>query len=312
MFSPWFRIVLFAGVVSAAEFAQAEGVLEPGTKVVRVTGGCKFTEGPAVDAQGNLFFSDGPNDRIMKRAPDGTMSIFRQPCGAVNGMEFDTEGRLVMCQSAGAKGKRRVARIDADGSEIALAETYEGHRLNAPNDLTIDKQGRIYFTDIATPMGDKPPELASGVYRIDAPGKFVRVISDLARPNGIVISPDNKTLFVSDRGSQKVHRYQVAADGSLTPDGILYDFSPDRGIDGMTLDVDGNIVAAAGQNKTTGLFVVSPAGKLIEHVVLPEFATNVAFAGSDYRDLYMTATTSVYHVRTLKPGIPPVQVMLRK
>lgn len=306
MLAVWLRPALLATAVLAAQTALAEGFLEPGAKVTKAIGGCRFTEGPAVDAQGNLFFSDGPNDRIMKRAPDGTVSIFRQPCGATNGMEFDLEGRLVMCQSAGTKGKRRVARIDRDGAETALAETFEGHRLNAPNDLTIDNQGRIYFTDIAAPVGDKQPELASGVYRIDSPGKFVRVIDNLARPNGIVITPDNQTLYVSDRGTQKLHRYKVAGDGSLTPDGILYDFSPDRGVDGMTLDVDGNVVAAAGQNKTTGLFVVSPEGKLLQHTPLPEFATNVAFAGSDYRDLFMTATTSVYHIRTAKPGIPPV------
>lgn len=284
----------------------ADDYLAPQAKVVKVVSGCKFTEGPAVDAQGNVFFSDGANDRIMKLAPDGMVSIFRQPCGATNGMEFDAEGRLVMCQSSGAKGKRRVARLEHDGSEKALAETYDGKRLNAPNDLTIDRQGRIYFTDIAAPTGDKPPELASGVYRIDAPGKVVRVIDNLQRPNGIVITPDNKTLYVSDRGVQKLHRYKVAEDGSLTADGVVYDFSPDRGIDGMCLDVEGNIVAAAGQGKTTGLFVVSPDGKLLLHQPLPEFATNVAFAGKDFCDIYMTATTSVYHVRTAKPGVPPL------
>lgn len=302
-----FRSGVMATTISWAAAGGAAGdFLAPEAQITKAVGGCKFTEGPAVDAQGNLFFSDGPNDRIMKRTPDGVVSIFRQPCGATNGMKFDAQGRLVMCQSSGAKGRRRVARLELDGSEISLADSYDGKRLNAPNDLTIDRQGRIYFTDIAAAVGDKPPELSSGVYRIDGPGEVVRVIADLQRPNGIVIAPDNKAIYVSDRGVQKLHRYRVSEDGGLTPDGIVYDFSPDRGIDGMCLDVDGNIVAAAGQGKTTGLFVVSPQGKLLFHQPLPEFATNVAFAGDDFRDLYMTATTSVYHVRTARPGVPPV------
>lgn len=298
--------ILLGGLSPSA----AEEYLAPGAQGEKAVSGCRFTEGPALDADGNLYFSDGPNDRIMRRSPDGTVSIFRQPCGQTNGMKFDAEGRLVMCQSAGAKGKRRVARIEVDGKEIVLAEAYEGKKLNAPNDLTIAVNGRIYFTDMAPPNATNL-ELPSAVYRIDAPGQVVRVIDNLGRPNGIVLTPDNKTLYVSDRAEQKLHRYDVAADGSLSNDSVVYDFSPDRGIDGMCLDAEGNIVAAAGQGATTGLFVVSPQGKLLLHKPVPEFATNVCFAGEDFRELFITASTSVYRFKTVKPGQKPL-VMLQK
>ncbi len=298
-----FGFLLLATQVCIADF---EPLLESGAAVTKAAADCKFTEGPAVDADGNVYFSDGPNDRIMLIRTDGTVSPFRQPCGRTNGMKFDQQGRLVMCQSSGAGGGRRVARVEPDGSELPLAERYLNKQLNAPNDLTIDRQGRIYFTDIAAPPEGQQPELASGVYRIDAPGKFVRVIEGLQRPNGIVLSADDKLLYVSDRGTQKLHRYEVLADGNLLPAGVVYDFSPDRGIDGMTLDADGNIWAAAGLNDTTGLWVISPQGKLLLHRPMGEFSTNVCFAGQDLRDLYFTTQTSVYKLRSTRSGQRPV------
>jgi gluconolactonase len=281
----------------------ADEVLEQGSMVVKVAGDCKFTEGPVIDPEGNLLFSDGANDRIMRLSTDGKLSVFRQPCGRTNGMKFDAQGRLLMCQSTGAGGKRRVARLEKDGTETVMADRYAGQPFNAPNDLTVDRQGRIYFTDPAVaPQGEKP-SLPSGVYRIDAPGQVSLVVSNIIRPNGILLTPDNKLLYLSDRGTQKLHRYEVQSDGSLKPAGIVYDFSPDRGVDGMCLDVEGNIYAAAGQNETTGLWVVSPSGNLLLHKPMPEFSTNVAFGGADMRDLYLTASTSVYRLRTVRAGL---------
>jgi gluconolactonase len=291
-------------IVASGPFGIADEILEPGSKAVKIVGGCKFTEGPVVDMKGNLLFSDGPNDRIMQLAPDGKLTEFRKPCGRVNGMTMDGQGRLVVCQSAGQGGKRRVARFELDGREPVLAEQLEGQPFIAPNDVCLDADGRIFFTD---PYFGPPAEKSqpvSGVYRIDPDGKVTRVLADLLKPNGILITPDGRLVYVSDRGTQKLRRYRLQADGSLKPDGIVYDFSPDRGVDGMRLDVEGNIYAAAGQDKTTGLFVVSPDGKLLLHYPLPEFATNVVFGGKDRRDLYVTATTGVYRLRTLKAGAP--------
>ena len=283
--------------------ASAEEVINVSAGVKKVADGCKFTEGPAIDAKGNLFFSDGANDRIMRLSADGKLSVFRKPCGKCNGLLFDHQGRLVMCQSSGPGGRQRVARLEKDGRETVLAERYNGRPFIGPNDLCIDPAGRIYFTDpnYGGPTANAQP--TSGIYRIDAPGKVVRVVENLKRPNGIVITPDGKTVYCSDRGTQKLHRYKVQQDGGLRPAGIVYDFSPDRGIDGMWLDVKGNIYGAAGKGKTTGLFVISPAGKLLLHKPMPEFSTNIVIGGPDGRDLYLTASTSVYKLRTIHPGV---------
>lgn len=286
----------------AAEPAGKRAVLDEAFGVKKVVGDCRFTEGPVVDAAGNLFFSDGPNDRIVKLAPDGKISDFRKPCGRANGLTIDRQGRLVMCQSGGNGGGRRVTRLESDGVETVLASEYAGKPFNAPNDLTVDGQGRIFFTDPNFGEAADARQPVAGVYRIDAPGKVTLVIDNLQKPNGIVVTPDDKILYVSDRGTQKLHRYQVSADGQLKPDGILYDFAPDRGVDGMRLDQEGNVWAAAGKDQTTGLFVVSPAGKLMLNKPMPEFSTNLAFGGPDGRDLYFTASTSVYRMRTLIPG----------
>jgi gluconolactonase len=241
----------------------------------------------------------------MRLSTDETLSVFRKPSGRANGTFFDAQGRLLLCQSSGPGGGRRVVRLESDGAETVLAETYNGHPFIAPNDLCVDNAGRIFFTD---PYYGPPAEKSqptSGVYRIDPDGTIELLLRNLLKPNGIVITADNKTLYVSDRGTQKLHRYHVDANGHLQPAGIVYDFAPDRGIDGMCLDAEGNIYAAAGRGETTGLFVVSPDGQLLRHVVLPETAANVTFGGPDMRDLYVTATTSVYHLRTRNSGVIP-------
>ena len=280
----------------------ADDVLDPDFGVKKVAGDCKFTEGPAVDAGGNLLFSDNPNDRIMQLAPDGKLTVFRQPCGRANGLLLDHQGRLLMCQSSGPGGRRRVVRLEKNGEQTVLAETFGGNPFIAPNDLCMDRSGRVYFTDPYYGPPNEKSQPTSGVYRIDAPGKVALVISDLQRPNGIVITPDDKLVYVSDRGTQKLHRYKVLPDGGLAPAGVVYDFAPDRGIDGMWLDVKGNIFGAAGVGKTTGLFVISPDGRLLLHKPMPEFATNVTFGGLDMRDLYLTAGKSVYMMRSITPG----------
>ena len=301
MFSrPCLLISIF--VFAPQPSAGAEDVLEPGSKPVKVVEGCKFTEGPVFNSAGDLLFSDGANDRIMRLARGGELSVFKQRCGRVNGMTLDHQGRLVVCQSAGDGGGRRVARYEIDGTEIVLADRFEARPFIGPNDVCLDGKGRIFFTD---PYYGPPAEKSqptSGVYRIDADGRVTRVVSDLLRPNGIVVTADSRQVYISDRGTQKLHRFKLDGDGSLHPDGIVYDFSPNRGVDGMRLDVEGNIYAAAGEKETTGLFVVSPNGRLLLHQPLPEFATNVAFGGSDRRDLFITATTGVYKLRTTRAG----------
>ena len=294
-------LVAFVNASAAAE----DGILDDSFGVQKVASGCRFTEGPAIGKGGALYFSDGPNNRVMRLTAGGELTVFLQPSGRANGLLFDGEGRLVMCQSAGEGGGRRVARLEEDGEITPLAAEFEGRPFIAPNDLCIDRRGRIYFTDPWYGGEIEKSQPASGVYRIDAPGRVARVIDNLERPNGIVITPDDRLVYVSDRGTQKLHRYRVQEDGALEPDGVVYDFSPDRGIDGMWLDQEGNIYGAAGQDKTTGLFVISPQGKLLLHKPMPEFSTNVTFGGEDLRDLFLTASTSVYKMRAIRPGAAP-------
>lgn len=297
------RVGYFFSVVLVALPLGADEVLDQKAGVRKVAGGCKFTEGPAVSPGGELFFSDIENNRIMKVAGSGKVQEFRRPSGRANGIVFDSQGRLVMCQGGGPGGGRRVARLEKDGRETVLAETYAGKKFIAPNDLCIDGLGRIFFTDpyYGPPAVKSQP--SSGVYLIRAEGKVQLLLKDLLKPNGIALSPDGRHLYISDRGTQKLHRYRVEEDGSLAGRKIIYDFSPDRGIDGMCLDTKGNIYGAAGKGKTTGLFVISPAGKLLLHRPMPEFSTNVSFGGKDGRDLYLTASSSVYKMRSTGEGL---------
>ena len=299
LFFSVFATFFVTGAV-AGEDVVLDEVLDADFGVKKIVTDCQFTEGPVVDADGNLFFSDGPNDRIMKRNVAGDVSVFLKYCGAANGMLLDWQGRLLMCQSSRPGGARALARREPNGSITTLTETFDGNRYIAPNDLCIDRLGRIYFTDPYYD-GDKS-QPTSGVYRRDPSGEVTLLVTDLLKPNGIVITPDDSTIYISDRGTQKLHRYTVSPAGDLETEGVVYDFSPDRGIDGMALDNKGNIYGAAGQGETTGLFVVSPKGELLVHKPLPEFATNVTFGGSDRRDLFVTASTSVYHLRTQNAG----------
>ena len=297
------RVGYFFSVVLVVLPLGADEVLDQKAGVRKVAGGCKFTEGPAVSPGGELFFSDIENNRIMKVAGSGKVQEFRRPSGRANGIVFDSRGRLVMCQGGGPGGGRRVARLEKDGRETVLAETYGGKKFIAPNDLCIDGLGRIFFTDpyYGPPAVKSQP--SSGVYLIRAEGKVQLLLKDLLKPNGIALSPDGRHLYISDRGTQKLHRYRVEEDGSLAGRKIIYDFSPDRGIDGMCLDTKGNIYGAAGKGKTTGLFVISPGGQLLLHRPMPEFSTNVSFGGKDGRDLYLTASSSVYKMRSTEEGL---------
>ncbi|MBD3375278.1 SMP-30/gluconolactonase/LRE family protein [candidate division KSB1 bacterium] len=264
---------------------------------------CRFTEGPSVDSRGVLYFSDGPNNRIMRLTPDGEISVHLQPSGRANGTAVDHEDRLVMCQSHGEGGGRRIARLEHDGTITVLADSFRGAPFIGPNDLTIDRKGRIYFTD---PYYGPPAEKSqpvSGVYRIDRPGQVVMVIDSLQRPNGIILTPDNKALYVSDRGTQRLHRYRVLENGDLEHERIVYDFSPDRGIDGMALDVQGHIYGAAGKDSTSGVYVLSPQGDLLQIVKVEGLATNVTFGGPDRKQLFLTAESRLYGFTTHFQGI---------
>jgi gluconolactonase len=279
-----------------------------------------FTEGPAYHVDGSVYFSESVTDRIMRFVPstqgvsaDMVAETFRQPSGLANGLAFDQQGRLLACEGAGRGGNRRVTRTEPDGKITVLADSYMGKRLNSPNDLDIDVQGRIYFTDPR--YGDRSGmEMdKEGVYRIDPSGRLVRVIDDLERPNGIAVSPDQKTLYVIDnnptlRGSRKIHAFTLEPDGSIANRRVIYDFRTSRGGDGMCLDSRGNLYIAAGLNTPAppaeggpakgGIYVISPAGKQIDFIAIPEDAvTNSTFGDPDLKTLYITAGKTLFRIR---------------
>jgi gluconolactonase len=245
-----------------------------------------FTEGGAVDAAGGVLFSD-IGDRLMRFDPKtGNTAVFREPSGQGNGMAFDSQGRLLVCEGAG----RRVSITDPSGTRT-LADRFEGKRFNSPNDIVVDRLGRAYFTDPRYGAGP-PRELDfEGVFMI-TDGKVTLATRELQRPNGIQISPDGRTLYVADNHSdpKKNHHlvaFDVQPDGALKNKRILHDLGPDaRGIDGMKVDVEGNIYATAGTGAKAGIYVFDPAGRLLEVLPMPGDPTNCVFDGTT---LYITA-----------------------
>lgn len=303
------NLPLPAGLVADADVAPAAAIA--------------FTEGPAVDADGDVFFSDIQNSRIMKRAADGTLSVWRTDSGRANGNMFDAQGRLVTCEGAefGPGGRRRITRTDmGTGAVEVLTDRFEGRRYNSPNDLVIDDAGRIYFTDPR--YGDQTGREMDieGIYRIDPDGGVTRVLWQPAiqKPNGITLSPDNRTLYVVDSnpapgGARKIWAFDIAEDLSLSGQRVVYDFAPGRGGDGMRTDVNGNLWIAAGvyrarnPNETTevptGIFVVTPKGEMLGRIPIPEDAiTNLAFGGPDLRTLYVVAGKTLFSIRVNVAG----------
>jgi gluconolactonase len=279
-----------------------------------------FTEGPAVDRDGNVHFTEMVSQRIMKLSKEGVLSTYREHSNAANGQLIDPEGRLIVCEGAESrrtgvlqKGQPRVTRTNLrTGQMEILADGYQGKPLVGPNDVTIDGKGRLYFTD--------GPGVA--VYRIDAPGKVTRVLAapDIQRPNGIQISPDDRKLYLIEAnqtqgGARLIRSYDLQPDGTVRNMRVLYDFHAGRSADGMSIDTQGNLYASAGLHARrgtaetldtkTGVYVISPEGKLLKFIPIPEdFITNNAFGGPDMKTLYVTAGKTLYKVRTDIAGLP--------
>jgi gluconolactonase len=300
-------------ILSAGVLAQDRVV--PSKAKPEVVSTVAFTEGPAYHVDGSVYFTDTTNNRIMRSAPGAqpgsrrVIEVYRTPSGRANGLVFDLEGRLVACEG----GSRRVTRTERDGSVTVLAGSYEGKLFNSPNDIDVDGRGRLYFTDPR--YGDRSGmELnKEAVYRIDPDGKVTRIIDDLERPNGIAVSPDQKTLYVVDNnngvgGSRKVYAYELREDGSIGKRRIIHDFGLSRGGDGMCLDSRGNLYVTAGLNTPNppaepgpakaGVYILSPAGKQIGFIPIPEDAvTNCAFGDPDLKTLYITAGKTLFRIR---------------
>ena len=285
--------------------------------------GFDFTEGPIwVPDGGYLLFSDIPLSRIHRWRPGSTLAeVYRHPSGRTNGLTLDGEGRLLACEHAG----RRVSRVARDGEPETLADRYDGKRLHSPNDVVVHSSGAVYFTDPAIGYLENPAaphELdVQGVYRVSTDGEVALVEERLATPNGLAFSPDESTLYIADSlPAMMIYRYRALADGGLEGREPFIDMrpfahprwrrglsrllrrQPRRGVpDGIKVDEDGRVwVAGVG-----GIWVVEPEGRLLGIAAPPQQAANIAFGGSDFSTLYLTAQNSVYRVATSVRGIAP-------
>jgi gluconolactonase len=283
----------------AALAADAATVIAPGAKLEKLAGGFSFTEGPTCDAQGNIFFTDQPNDRILQWSVDGKLSTFLQPAGRANGMFFDAQGRLIAC----AEAKNQLWSIAPDKTVTVLATNVSGKILNGPNDVWVAPGGGLYFTDpfYARSWGDTNAVRVDGenVYYLSPDRRELRpVITDFKKPNGIIGSPDGRRLFVTDIRANKTWRYDILPDGSLTNKTLFCS----KGSDGMTLDVEGNLyLCATGQ--TNGVSVFDHNGVQIDHIDVPEkWSANVSFGGADHQTLFITASESLYSIRLRVKG----------
>ncbi|MCI0462912.1 MAG: SMP-30/gluconolactonase/LRE family protein [Gemmataceae bacterium] len=292
-----------------------DGLVAKGTTAAPAAVVC-FLEGPAVDAAGNVFFSDIAGNRILKMDVKGAVTTFRADSGRTNGNCFDAQGRLISCEGGEqGPGRRRIVRTGMKtGAITVLTDKYDGKRYNSPNDCCVDAKGRIWFTDPRYGADRTDLEMdVEAVYCIDDAGQVKRMLTqkEINRPNGIAVAPDDKTLYVIDShpkegGNRKIWAFDLAADGSLSRQRVVYDFGKGRGGDGMRVDLSGNLWVAAGINKPrgnpgesldvpAGVYVISPKGKLLGRIPIPEdLITNVAFGGLDRKTLYVTAGRSLY------------------
>lgn len=278
----------------------------------------QFTEGGAAAPDGTILFSDIGNRILQYHPRTGRTTVFRQPSGRANGMAFDTEGRLLVCEGANRGGNRRVSVSRRSGPARTLADRWNGKRLNSPNDLCVDRQGRVYFTDPRY-VGDEPREIDfEGIFRIDPDGRVVMVSQELSKPNGIQLSPDGQFLYVVDHdprpaGRRQIVRFRVASDGSLSARRVLFDSGSNRGMDGMTTDIDGNLYAAGGTGDQAGIYVFGPAGEHLAWIALPGDPTNCCFGrGKFARTLFVTAQAPLEESRADPRSYGLYRIELRK
>jgi gluconolactonase len=307
-----FQLLVLARLVQSQAAPQNRvSILATGALLETLYAQGANTEGPAVARDGTIFFVDSPTSdardpgRILRFDPrTRETTLYRSPSGQALGLKFDPGGRLVVAEY----GARRITRTElATGRSEVLASSYEGRGFNAPNDLVVDSRGRVYFTDFGKPA-EGFPQGFNGVYRVDSAGTIDRIVLDGGRPNGITLSPDEKTLYVGATrfdalGRRAVLAFDLSADGKATFRSIFADFGMTRYPDGMTVDSEGNLYVAVPAGSQTGVAVFNRGGDEVAFIETPGPATNVVFGlGADDSSLYITGGKSLWRIHLNRRG----------
>ncbi len=282
-------------MVSSQPKVEKSKLIQKGALLKLISSEFKFTEGPTADQDGNVFFTDQPNDRIMKWSTNGTISVFMEGAGRSNGLAFDMNGNLLAC----ADLQNELWSIDKNRKVTILVRDFKGKKLNGPNDLWIHPRGWIYFTDPFYKRdywnrSEKEIE-QENVYYFSADGKILEVAAgDFVRPNGIVGTPDGKKLYVADINAGKTYSFRINEEGTLSDRKLFAAL----GSDGMTIDRKGNVYLTG-----KGVTILNPDGEQIGHIPVPEgWTANVCFGGSDKKTLFITASKSLYSLQMKVSG----------
>lgn len=289
-------LIIFLILFSFSARAQVEKLIAEGAEIQMLADGFKFTEGPAADREGNVYFTDQPNNRIMKWSVEGELSTFLDTAGRANGLYFDHQGNLLAC----ADMLNQLWKITPDKEIEVLVEYFDSHLLNGPNDLWVDPKGGIYFTDplYKRPYWEREP-------KSEQPGEFVyyltpdksdlrAVATDLVKPNGIIGTPDGKKLYVADIGDKKTYVYDIEGDGSLSNRQLF----TEMGSDGMTIDNKGNIYLTG-----KGVTIFNKKGEKLGNIpVDAPWTANVTFGGEEHSTLFITASQYLYSLKMKVKG----------
>jgi gluconolactonase len=265
----------------------------------------KFTEGAAADKEGNVYFNDIPNSTTYKVDLEGKRSVFRTETNRANGQKVNSQGEVVACEM----GSGRVVAVSPDGKKVrVLASKYNGKRFNAPNDVVLDRQDNAYFTDPTFGAPTPLPQGKAAVYFIPTKGEVTRLLDALPNPNGIILSPDGKTLYVIPSGQPEMMAYPVEAPGKIGKGRVFCKLkqAPNSkfvGGDGCTIDVKGNLYITS----ALGLQVFDAEGQLLGILEFPETPANVCFGGADGKTLFVTARTSLYTAPMEVQGFNPLR-----
>jgi gluconolactonase len=279
-----------------------------GERLEKVFTGGVFTEGPAADDAGNVYFSDCSENIIyVYNEDENSTKVWTAQSGHANGMNFDFQGRLVTCcdgkkyDSSTSGGAHAVRRYEKNGEITELASTYQGKKLNGPNDLCFDESGNIYFTDPRYGYAEDIEQDCMAVYKIDKDLNLTRVISDMQYPNGILISIDNQKLYIVDHnpnlGGKRTLEEYVLTNNNFKHNRTLLDFQDGYGMDGMVLDTNGNIYITGGEAEKAGVYIIDSKGESLGFIATPETPGNCTFGGKKLDTLYIAATSSLYRIK---------------